>query len=340
MRRREFIAGTAATAALDLARPAFAQTDVRSPIIKRVAIVSLAEKPEEMTVNGRRTFKGYFSELRRLGYIEGQNLIVERYSGLGQPERYGEVARTVVGTHPDLIVAVSGPITRELMPLTSVIPIISTGGDPVAGGIVTNLARPDGNITGVSSDIGVDVWGKRLQLLVETIRQPKKLRLLIGTTSAKFLEKVIAPLQEAATRAGISVTVADVTGKFDKVAYEQAFDTLAQDRVDGLLLSDASEHITNRQLIVDLAAKYRLPTVYPFREFADVGGLLAYGVDLGDVGRRLADMTDQVLRGAKPGDIPFYQETKFELVLNRTTAKSLGLEFPATLLAVADEVIG
>jgi putative ABC transport system substrate-binding protein len=115
---------------------------------------------------------------------------------------------------------------------------------------------------------------------------------------------------------------------------------MSKDRVDGLLVSDAGEHLTNRQLIVDLAAKYRLPAIYPFREFADVGGLLAYGVDLVDALRRLADMTDQVLRGAKPADIPFYQKTKFELVLNRTTAKSLGLDFPSTLVAVADEVVG
>jgi putative tryptophan/tyrosine transport system substrate-binding protein len=115
---------------------------------------------------------------------------------------------------------------------------------------------------------------------------------------------------------------------------------MAKDGVDGLLVVDAGEHITNRQLIVDLAVKHRLPAIYPYSEFVDAGGLLSYGVDLGDVARRLADITDQVLRGAKPGDIPFYQPTKFELVLNRTTAKSLGLEFPATLVAIADEVIG
>jgi putative ABC transport system substrate-binding protein len=115
---------------------------------------------------------------------------------------------------------------------------------------------------------------------------------------------------------------------------------MAKDRIDGLLVGDAGEHITNRQLIVDLAAKHRLPAIYPYREFVEAGGLLAYGIDLADSTRRLADITDQVLRGAKPGDIPFYQQTKFELVLNRTTAKSLELEFPATMLAVADEVIG
>jgi len=340
MRRREFIAGTAATAALSLARPACAQTDTRSPVIKRIAIVHPTEKPEEMTVNGRRTFKGFFSELNRLGYHEGQSFIVERYSALGQPDRYSEVARTIVGTHPDLIVSISGTLTRELKLLTSAIPIVGISADPVAGGIVTNLARPDRNITGISVDAGVDLWGKRLQLLGETVQQLRKVQLLIAAGSTYFWETAIAPLRETATRAGISITVAVLPGKIDQGAYELVLDAMERDRVDGLMVDDGGVHVTNRQLIVDLAASHRLPTIYPYRDFVDAGGLLSYGVDLGDVGRRLADMTDQVLKGARPADIPYYQQTKFELVLNRTTAKSLGLEFPATLLAVADEVIG
>jgi putative tryptophan/tyrosine transport system substrate-binding protein len=121
--------------------------------------------------------------------------------------------------------------------------------------------------------------------------------------------------------------------------YERVFDRMDSERVDGLIVYDAAEHLSNRRLIVDLAAKHRLPTIYPFREFVEVGGLFSYGVDTAELTLRLADMTDRILRGAKPGDIPFLQQTKFELILNRTTAKSLGLEFPASLLSVADEVI-
>jgi putative ABC transport system substrate-binding protein len=147
-------------------------------------------------------------------------------------------------------------------------------------------------------------------------------------------------VRKSAQQAGIHLTATSLDGNADPAQYERIFDEMAKDRIDGLLVADAGEHVTNRQLIVDLAAKYHLPTMYPWREFVEAGGLLSYGSDLVEVNRRLANITDQVLRGANPGDIPIYQQTKFELVLNRTTAKSFGLEFPATLLAVADEVIG
>jgi putative ABC transport system substrate-binding protein len=145
-------------------------------------------------------------------------------------------------------------------------------------------------------------------------------------------------IREAAQQAGLTVAPA-LLGRIDQAAYEEAFDAMDRDRAEGFVLADGAEHFTNRVLIVQLAARHRLPAIYPAREFVEVGGLLAYGVDNADVWRRIADMTDQVLRGAKPGDIPFYQQTKFELVLNRTTARSLGLDFRASLLAVADEVI-
>lgn len=141
-------------------------------------------------------------------------------------------------------------------------------------------------------------------------------------------------------RTGIPITVAVLANKvLDREAYERVFDAMEAERVDGLVVGDSPEHITNREVIVELAARHRLPTIYPYREYVDVGGLASYGTDTADLLRRLANMADQILRGAKPGDIPFYQQTKFELVLNRTAAKSLGLDFPASLLAVADEVL-
>jgi putative ABC transport system substrate-binding protein len=341
MRRREFIAGTAASAAFGLVRPAYAQTDARPPGIKRIAFVHSTTKPEEMTVNGRRFYWAYFGELSRLGYIEGKNLIVERYSALGRLDRYQDLARAVVASQPDLIVAVNGPLALQFKPLTETIPILSTPADPVVAGLVTNLARPGGNITGVSVDPGwADVWGKRIQFLNETVSNHLTNVRYFAGLSSKWWEQAGAGLQETAQQAGIHLTAMSLNGNAEPSEYERVFDAMIGDRVDGLLVGDSGEHIANRQLIVDLAAKYRLPAVYPFREFADVGGLLSYGVDLGDVGRRLADITDQVLRGTRPGDIPIYQQTKFELVLNRTTAKSLGLDFPPTLLSVADEVIG
>jgi putative ABC transport system substrate-binding protein len=164
-------------------------------------------------------------------------------------------------------------------------------------------------------------------------------RVLIPSSAMMFWETGLAPLREAAGRVGIRIAAALLSEKLDRATHERVFYEMETDRVDGLMVAHQGENLTNRQLIADLAAKHRLPAVYPHREFVDVGGLLSYGSDLGDVMGRLADMTDQVMKGARPADIPVYQQTKFELVLNRTAAKSLGLEFPVTLSAVADEVI-
>ena len=339
MRRREFIAGTAITAVLSFAEPVYAQTDARSPRIKRIAIVHNSEKPEEMTINGRRTFKAYFGELKSLGYVEGQNLLVDRYSALGQSERYGDLARTIVASHPDLIISLSGPLARQLKLLTTTIPILVATGDPVAAGLVTSLARPGGNITGVSVDAGLGVYDRRLQFLGETVRNLRNVRVLFPPSAMMFWETGLAPLREAAGRVGIRIGAALLSEKLDRAAHELVFDEMDTDRVDGLMVAHHGENLTNRQLIADLAAKHRLPAVYAHRDFVDVGGLLSYGSDLEEVMHRLADMTDQVIKGAKPADVPVYQQTKFELVLNRTAARSLGLEFPASLLSVADEVI-
>jgi putative ABC transport system substrate-binding protein len=223
------------------------------------------------------------------------------------------------------------------MPLTATIPILTTSADPVASGLVTNLARPDGNITGINVDVGATLYGKRLRFLRETVGKLTNVRLLIPASAIMYWEMVTEP---RLLRAGVPITAAVLADKVvDREAYERVFDAMEAERVDGLVVADAPEHITNREVIVDLAARHRLPTIYPYREYVDVGGLASYGTDTADLLRRLANMADQILRGAKPGDIPFYQQTKFDLVLNRTTARSLGLEFPTTLLAVADEVI-
>jgi putative ABC transport system substrate-binding protein len=145
-------------------------------------------------------------------------------------------------------------------------------------------------------------------------------------------------VQEAAARAGVTISPAVLGAKLDREAFEQVFDLMDKEGVDGLVVAEADTPAF-RELIVDLVARHRLPTIYPYREFVEVGGLLSFGVNYGDVLRRMATMTADVLSGAKPADIPYYQQTKFELVLNRKTATSLGLEFPATLLTVADEVI-
>jgi ABC transporter substrate binding protein len=162
MRRRDFMAGSAATAALGVAGwPVYAE--IKSPVPKRIALPHVSLGPEELTTSARRALEAYYQELNRLGYIEGKNLIVERYWGLGRHDRTEEIARTIVGSRPDLILAMSGPLTRALKPLITTIPILAITGDPVAGGIVTNMANPGGNITGVSTDVGFEIYGKRFQ---------------------------------------------------------------------------------------------------------------------------------------------------------------------------------
>ncbi len=332
------MAGSAATAALGVAgRPVYAEINAGSPVPKRIALVHPYLRWDQMT-SGR--VKAYFQELDRLGYIEGKNLVVEWYLLLGRFDRTEEIARAFVGSRPDLILALSGGLTRALKPLTTTIPILAITADPVAGGIVTNLANSGGNITGVSTDAGLGIYGKRVQFLVETARRLANVRVLVTTTSRWLWEtKAGDALRDAAGRAGICIDAALVSTPVDQAAYEQVFEAMERDRVDGLIFSDAADHIVYRHLIVDLAARNHLPAIYPFREFVDVGGLLSYGIDLADLFRRLAVMTNEVLRGAKPGDIPYYQMTRFDLVLNRATARSLGLDFPPTLLGIANDVI-
>jgi putative tryptophan/tyrosine transport system substrate-binding protein len=338
MQRRQFIVGMASTASGALASLARAQTN-SSPSAKRIAIVDPIAKADERTISGlTAAWRAYFAELSRLGYLEGQNLTVERYLALGRADRQPENARAAVASHPDLILAIGGPIARQLKPLTTTIPIIAISGDPVAGGIVTSIARPDRNITGVSVDTGPELYGKRFQYFYEAARKLKNVRLLMSLLSVPFWERIKAQIQEIGARAGVTISPAVLGEKLDREAFEQVFDLLDNEGVDGLMVGEA-ETLTSRELIVDLAARHRLPTVYPFREFVEVGGLLSFGVNFGDALRRMANMTADVLGGAKPADIPYYQQTKFELVLNRKTAASLGLEFPPTLLAIADEVI-
>jgi putative ABC transport system substrate-binding protein len=153
------------------------------------------------------------------------------------------------------------------------------------------------------------------------------------------LEALKVPLQQTGARFGISVSAAAAPAENDRASYERAFDLIVADGADGLMVGESGEFVRSRELIVELVARHRLPAIYPYPVFVEAGGLMSYGIDIEDVFRRAADMTVDVLRGAKPADIPYYQQTRFELVLNRTTARSLGLEFPPSLLAIADEVI-
>ena len=331
MRRRDFVTALGTAAIWPLAAQA------RQPAkMKRIAYVHSAANVSRISASGEPFYRAFFEELSRLGYVEGQNLGVERYSGDGRTERYAELARNVVNTHPDLILAVGGRLSLDFKMATTTIPIVTMIIDPIAMGLVASIARPGGNITGVAIAAGLEIIGKRMGLLVEAM---PKLSTVGYLASRPFWEDPRgAAVREAAKQAGISLSPVMLSA-FDEAEYQRVFRSMEQDRADAFMVSDEPENSINHATIVELAAKARIPAIYPFRDYVEAGGLMAYSIDLVDISRRLANLIDKILKGANPGDIPFYQPTKFELSINLKTAKALGLEMPAMLLGRADEVI-
>jgi putative tryptophan/tyrosine transport system substrate-binding protein len=330
MRRREFITLVgSAVAAWPLTAFGKAQ---------RIAIVLPSFPVEKMNeTGGDPFFQGLFNELRRLGYIEGQSLLIERYSGEGRAAHYPDLAREVVSRNPDVILSIgSNELTLDFKAATTTIPIVGILGSPVEVGIVASLARPGGNITGVSVDVGTEQWGKRIQLLQQVVPQATRLGVL---ESRVVREKWGVFERELDQRMGITRVGPPFDHPVDEGEYRRVFAALAQDGAQGIMITDEEENYVQLKLIVELAEKTRLPAIYPFKRFVEAGGLMSYGVDVPDNGRRLANVVDQILKGAKPSEIPIRQPTKFELVINLTTAKALGLTVPATLLVAADEVI-
>ena len=278
MQRREFITlfgGTAATWPL----AARAQQPTK---MKRIAIVSPATKIGDMGVNGSRFYRMFFEELSRLGYVEGLNLVVERYSSEGRTEHYADLARDVVNTHPDLIFSVTTRLALNFKAATTTIPIVTTTADPIAGGLVSSLARPGGNITGVSVDAGVEVVGKRLALLLEATSKLSNARYLVSQLN---LERFTgAAVREASRVLGISLA-GEPMSSFNEQEYQRVFNSMEHERVDGILVSDESEHFAYRRLLVELAAKTRIPAIYAYREHVELGGLMAYSFDLEELAR-------------------------------------------------------
>ena len=333
MKRRDFIAYLGG-AAISLGA-ASAQQPVK---MRRIAIVSPATKVADL--NASNPFYGpFFEELSHHGFVEGQNILVERYSGEGQIEHYADLARDVVGRRPDLIVATSGLIALVFKAATTTIPIVAVAADPIARGLVSSLARPDGNVTGISSDVGFEFYGKVLGLLAEAVPKLSRVGYLTSQPNWELSTSSAEAVRTAARRAGVSLISFLLGTTVNDAAYQRAFDSLAQDRVDGLIVSDESEHFPHRVTLIELVAKSRIAAIYPVRQLVDAGGLMSYSSDVRDFAPTLATQVAEILNGAKLRDIPFQQPTKFKLVINLKTAKALGLQLPATLLAQADEVI-
>jgi putative tryptophan/tyrosine transport system substrate-binding protein len=329
MKRRDFAMGLLLAAG---ARPMRAQ---ERPKQHRIAIVIPAGPVTSISATGVRAWQAFFEELRRLGDIEGQNLTVERYSGEGRPEGYGDLVREVVNRKPDAIVASNDAIARAAHAATGAMPIVWIGGDPIQAGLATSLAYPGGNITGVTVYVGYEIWGKRLQILKEAVPAASKVAYLTTRVSQSPEGQ---QLREAGQRLQLSVTELPLE-EVTSTAIQRAFAEIAQQQSDALIVNSNSLLFPYRQLIVELAERSRLPALYPWREYVEAGGLMAYASDNRELWRRMADDVHQILNGAKPGDIPIYQPTKFDLVINLKAAKALGLTIPPILLATADEVI-
>ena len=277
-----------------------------------------------------------FEELRRLGHVEGKNLVVGRYGKEQATSGPAALAAEVVRSAPNVIYIV-GPGTQFFMRAADKIPIVALTADPVAQGLITNMARPGGNITGVTIDTGPGIHGKRLELLREMFPAMSKLACLVARDQ---WEGTMGPaLRAASEQAGIPLAIVLVEYPTSEAGFRDAIAEASRQDANAIMVVDSPDTAPNRALIVDLVAAARLPAIYGLFELVEVGGLMAYSFDLADLSKRAAQNIDAILRGAYPGDIPFYQNTRYELSINLKTAATLGLAVPKTLLATADKVV-
>jgi putative tryptophan/tyrosine transport system substrate-binding protein len=272
--------------------------------------------------------------LRSLGYVDGQNLVMEWRSAEGRYERFPEIIRELVSINADVIVAVNTPMTRAAKDVTQTVPIVMAGiGSPVEDGLIESLAQPGGNITGLAANTGIENFAKRMELLKELL--PGMSRVAILQSKAEMPAGWEQSHEVVARQLGVKVLLAEHT----PTDYSAAFALIARERADGLLVGVSSANFANRHLIIEFAAKNRLPAMYGIREYITAGGLIGYGPDVADIFRRAAGYVDRILKGAKPADLPVEQPTKFLMVINLRTARALGLTIPPSVLARADEVI-
>ena len=275
----------------------------------------------------------FVQRLRELGWIEGRTVTIEYRWSEGRSERYPEIAAEFVRLKVDVIVATGGGVPAAKQ-ATSAIPIVfPVAGDPVGGGYVATLARPGGNITGLSLQ-QTDVASKRVELLRDAVPGLRRMAILVNAGNVNAVLE-LGEVQAAARTLGLAATTSEIRRAEDIVS---AFEAL-KGRADAVYVVAEPLVFSNRARIHTLAMAAQLPAIYNSREYVEMGGLMSYGPNFPDLFRRAADMVDKILRGAKPGDLPVEQPTKFDLVINLTTAKALGLTIPESFLLRADEVI-
>jgi putative ABC transport system substrate-binding protein len=274
--------------------------------------------------------------LQKLGWTEGHNIRIDVRWAPPDSESMQRLAKELVALQPDLILSANTPLTASILQLTHTIPVIfANASDPVGSGFVANLARPGGNVTGFTNMEG-SLGGKWLELLSEIAPRVVRVAFLFNPATAPYAEYYLRPFKAAASSIGVEAITAPVQYRSDLES------TVAAQGLEpnGGLVVMSDTFLNNHQTeLTSLAARYRLPAVYPYRQFTEVGGLLSYGIDRLDNYQRTATYADRILRGDKPADLPVQAPTKFDLAINLKTARALGLQVPPTLLARADEVI-
>jgi putative tryptophan/tyrosine transport system substrate-binding protein len=325
MRRREFITlvgGAAVTWPLA----------ARAQQARKVPTVGFLGQSTPLGESERAA--AFAQRLRELGWVEGRTIAIEYRWAAGRNERLAEIAAEFVQLKMDVIVAGGTPPVLAAMQATSIIPIVfASAGDPVGTGLVASLARPGGNVTGLSV-LAVDLAGKRLDLLREVVSGFGRLAIM-GNVGNPIILNELAELQAAAGRLGLQVDRLEIQRPQDIAPALEA----VKGRADAVYVCQDLLTVGNRMRINTLALGARLPVMHASREHIEAAGLMSYGPNFLDLYRRAGDYVDKILRGAKPGDLPVEQPTKFELVINLTTARALGLTIPESLLARADEVI-
>jgi putative ABC transport system substrate-binding protein len=333
MTARRKLMGHIAACAVTLGAPLFvgAQLVAKHP---RVAFVNPGGPLSDMVGPDPvdRTAGAFVNRLRELGYEEGRNISIERRSAEGQHERLPALMKELVNLRVDVIVAVANA-AQDAQRATSTIPIVAIVDDPIATGLTSNLARPTSNITGVSSEGSLAIHAKRLQLLKDAVPKVKRIAVL----DFKYVDSIVTPgthSRRLAAEAGardLGLTLIPV-GADSAEDFEQAFMVVAKERADAIL--DMGNNIYYRHLTIDFAAQKRLPAMYVSRRWPESGGLMSYGS--GNLGGRMAEYVDRILKGSRPSDLPFEQPTKFELVINLKTAALLGLTIPNSVLLSAE----
>jgi putative ABC transport system substrate-binding protein len=276
-------------------------------------------------------------ELSKLGWLEGKNFTIEYRFGEQNLERMPELAADLVRLKVDLIVVTATAPALAAKSATATIPIVMVNpGDPVGAGLVASLARPGGNVTGLSS-LSPELITKRLEVLKDAVPKLARVGLLWLSGVGIGQDLQMKELRPAAL--ALNLKLEEIDAQLDAKDLESAFQTAKQKQVNAIMTTTARQFFAERKRLVELAGKYRLPAIYPQKEFVDEGGLMSYGVDYDDLFRRSAQYVDKILKGTKPADLPVAQATKFEFVINLKAAKQIGLTIPVDLLARADKVI-